>query len=263
MASSKHRSGSSLLWVDEASLGEVQTFVLGAKAFYAAEGYVLGLFQLYPTVYYHKTTRGAEKIYTELLARAVVLVQDGSIPQTGLPETHPLIRFAKAPDEIESALGLDDTVIWGALSLMVDAPDPCLAELATRLRDRKLYKCIDVRARLAQARGDAAANTIEADKACAGITERLTEWASSNTLEAPRILVDEESRSPYKRITETKGPLDQINIRTAGGRLVDLAQRSKVVAELETFKMLRAYHPNEDEEAKNAVNAIIEEGIRS
>lgn len=143
--------------VDEASLGDVQTFVLGAKALYAAEGFVLGLFQLYPTIYYHKTTRGAEKIYTELLSRAVVLVQDGSVQRTGLPDTHPLVRFAKAPEEIESALGLDDTIIWGALSLMVDAPDRCVAGLAARLRDRKLYKCVDVRARLAQAKGDAAA----------------------------------------------------------------------------------------------------------
>jgi HD superfamily phosphohydrolase len=51
-------------------LNPVQTFVLGRKAIFAAEAYVLGLFQLYPTVYFHKATRGVEKIYTELLSRA-------------------------------------------------------------------------------------------------------------------------------------------------------------------------------------------------
>jgi HD superfamily phosphohydrolase len=51
--------------VADTRLKPVQTFVLGRKAIFAAEAYVLGLFQLYPTVYFHKTTRGAEKIYTE------------------------------------------------------------------------------------------------------------------------------------------------------------------------------------------------------
>lgn len=129
--------------VDQTSLGEVQTFVLSRKAIYAAEAYVLGLFQLYPTVYFHKTTRCAEKICTELLARAITLVRDGSIDKTGLPATHPLRKFALKPDEVGSVLTLDDTVVWGALSMMADCPDKCLSTLAVRLRDRKLYKCID------------------------------------------------------------------------------------------------------------------------
>jgi hypothetical protein len=158
---------------------------------------------------------------------------------------------------------LDDTVIWGALSLMVDASDGCLANLARRLRDRKLYKCIDVRVSIAQEKGDVAASSIEADRACADIREKLTEWSGANTSTAPRILMDSESRSPYKRITETKGPLDQINIRTAGGHLVDLAKRSTVVAELETYKLFRVYHADEDEEAKEEITAIIDARISS
>jgi hypothetical protein len=35
--------------VDDQQLPPVQTFVLGRKAIFAAEAYVLGLFQLYPT----------------------------------------------------------------------------------------------------------------------------------------------------------------------------------------------------------------------
>jgi len=57
--------------VGETRLPSVQTFVLGRKAIFAAEAYVLGLFQLYPTVYFHKATRGAEKLYTELLSRTI------------------------------------------------------------------------------------------------------------------------------------------------------------------------------------------------
>jgi uncharacterized protein len=45
---------------DEEKGGQVETLVVGPKAYQAAEGYVLSLFQLYPTLYLHKTTRAAE-----------------------------------------------------------------------------------------------------------------------------------------------------------------------------------------------------------
>jgi len=248
--------------VDETSLGKVRTFVLGPKAIFAAEAYVLGLFQLYPTVYFHKATRGAEKIYVELLARAVTLVRDGHVKSTGLATSHPLVKFAKDPENIDCAIALDDTVIWGALSLMAEAKDECLATLAKRLRDRKLYKCIDVRTCIAHEKGDAAASSAEADRVCADIRDEISEWSDSQTVSAPRALIDQQSRSPYKRITETKGPLDQINIRTDGGFLVDLAQRSKVVAELQTYKLLRVYHDGDDTEAKDKINKIIDVRIK-
>jgi len=249
--------------VDETSLGQVQTFVLGPKAIFAAEAYVLGLFQLYPTVYFHKATRGAEKIYSELLARAIALVRDGLVNSTGLPGSHPLVKFSRSPENLDCVLALDDTVIWGGLSLMVDAADERLASLARRLRDRKLYKCIDVRIQVAHAKGDGAAMSQEADRVCADVRTELTDWAKSTEDSAPRVLIDEQSRSPYKRITETKGPLDQINIRTDGGFLVDLAQRSKVVAELQTYRLFRVYHDDGDEQATTRINQIIDARIRS
>lgn len=55
--------------VDDAQIGMIETFVLGPKAIHAAEAFVLGLFQLYPTVYFHKATRGIEKLFTELMVR--------------------------------------------------------------------------------------------------------------------------------------------------------------------------------------------------
>jgi HD superfamily phosphohydrolase len=243
--------------VDETSLGKVRTFVLGPKAILAAEAYVLGLFQLYPTVYFHKATRGAEKIYTEMLARTISLVKDGSPNKTGLSEFHPLVKFAKSPENIDCVLALDDTVIWGALSLMADSSDKCLASFAKRLRDRNLYKCIDVRTCIAHEKGDAAATSMEADRACADIRDEIKSWSQDHSNCAPRALIDEQRRSPYNRLTETKGPLDQINIRTDGGYLVDLAQRSKVVAALQTYKLFRVYHDDSDTEAKSAITKII------
>ena len=91
---------------DGEQLGTKQTFVLGAKSIHAAEAYILGLFQLYPTVYLHKATRGAEKIFTELLLRIFFLVQDGgtSYTKTNLPQNHPLLAFAKEPDCLDNVV---------------------------------------------------------------------------------------------------------------------------------------------------------------
>jgi uncharacterized protein len=252
--------------VSETGLKPVQTFVLGRKAIFAAEAYVLGLFQLYPTVYFHKATRGAETIYTELLSRAIALIGDGSVGKTGLPMTHPLVKFAQAPDDIECALALDDTVIWGSLSLMAGSEDRCISEFAKRLRDRQLYKCIDVRAKIAQDKDDAAASSSEADTVCAGIRDEigkcLGEWSAKCPDGPPRILIDEVKRSPYNTLTEDpKGPLNQINIHTEGDHLVELSERSNVVAALEAYKALRLYHRDGDDEAMRRINGVINDGV--
>lgn len=248
--------------VDDAPIGTVETFVLGPKAIHAAEAFVLGLFQLYPTVYFHKATRGAEKIFTELLVRALTLVRDGNFVGTGLPSNHPLVRFAQDPEDISLALMLDDSVIWGALTQMSDANDPMISQLSGRLRDRKLFKCYDIRPQIAHALDSRSENTpdhIEAiDRCCSGVAGKLAEWVAVNSRECPRILIDNEERSPYKSVNESKGPLDRINILTEGGMLVDLKEKSSVVAALKTYKLFRAYADRSDSEAEKAVKQIVE-----
>lgn len=117
--------------VDEEPLDEVKTFVIGPKAIQAAEAYVLGLFQLYPTVYFHKATRGAEKLFVELFCRVIELVVDGSHRRTGLPAAHPIVKFAKEPEAISNILNLDDLTIWGALSMLSDSKDKIVSEIST------------------------------------------------------------------------------------------------------------------------------------
>lgn len=244
--------------VDDKKIGEVETFVLGPKAIHGAEAYVLGLFQLYPTVYFHKATRGAEKMFTEFLARIITLVNDGSILNTGLPTNHPLVKFAKKPDNIESALALDDTVVWGSLSLILeDSIDTSLKHFAECLRDRKLPKCLDIRETVASKFEGQKDSEEKIDLKCAEIKEKLTEWKSQESSDTPIIIFDSASRTPYKPIEHSGGPLDQINIRTQGNILVDLKNRSPIVNAIPTFKLLRAYVDRSNEGAKEAVEKII------
>jgi HD superfamily phosphohydrolase len=70
---------------DGEEVREIETLVVGQKAFLGAEAYVLGLFHLYPTVYFHKATRSAEKIFAALLFCIFQLVRAGQSGDTGLP----------------------------------------------------------------------------------------------------------------------------------------------------------------------------------
>lgn len=231
--------------VDDKMVGEVETFVLGPKALYAAETYVLGLFQLYPTVYFHKATRGAEKILGELLFQVMRLASNGDWKKTGLPNKHPLLTFAKSPHSLDQILALDDTVLWGALSFLTGASDDTIKCLAKRLRDRQLYKCIDVRELLRTKLGEDGEEDV-VEQACQRVDAKIVEWLSSKTDVAPRIMTDKTEREPYKRFQESKGPLNQIRIKTSSGELVDLFKRSKVVAAISTFKLYRVYVSDDD-----------------
>lgn len=248
--------------VDESQVGTIPTFVIGPKAIQAAEAYVLGLFQLYPTIYFHKATRGAEKLFTELLVRIVRLVLNGSTSRVGLPENHPLIKFARSPEDIEIALSLDDTVVWGALHLICESDDLLLKNFAYRLLNRKLFKCFDVRAYVAHKldpENRKEPQVLESiDRCCADVLLKVQEWSEKVEGDVPRVLTDKAKRTPYKPGRGTSGPTEQINVRTDGGTLIDLKQRSEVVSALSDFKLTRLYHDREDRDATATIEKIID-----
>lgn len=245
---------------DEESSGTVDTLVLGPKAFRVAESYVLSLFQLYPNVYHHKTTRGAQKLFSQLMTRAFGLVRKGHKGKIGLSPNHPIRRFAERPNDIESALALDDAVFWSALHVMAEASDPVIRRCAVRLRDRKLPKCIDIRHLLEeQIPSDMAFKEKQArlSLACKDIVERIRAQADTRRPDEAQILIDEPRRRPYKRIQESESPLNQIRIRQGENRFEDMARLSPVVASAETFEACRAYYDEDDTEGRDVIQNII------
>ncbi len=280
--------------VDKEIVGEIQTFVLGPKALHAAEAYLLGLFQLYATVYLHKATRGAQMLFTELLTKVIVLARNGSTNKTGLPENHPLIRFARNPEDLTCSLALDDSVIGGALSMMNEADDKLISCFSKRLRDRKLYKCIDFRERLSEGlrskrskkSGDpkiakpnsANSDTVKRanpakeeerridalDRACNSVEKRLVEIAEKSDQEIPQVLVDKADRSIYNPYEESKGPLNQIMMRLGAGnnKPVDAASISQVIGAIAPLKVRRVYMDDGDQKTKMNVDKIIEEEVK-
>ena len=254
---------------DEEKLDPEPTFVIGPKAIHAVEAYVLGLFQLYPTVYLHKATRGAEKLFVELMVRMVTLVQDDSHEKVGLHRSHPLVQFAKAPDDIETALRLDDTVVWGSLLQLREATDKSIKTLSERLQDRRLFKCIDIRELVhheidPRNVGGKKENKL-VDKCCANVLLRLEQWKlrERRKNKVPTILTDEDSRSPYKTGRESRGPLARINVRTGGGDPIDLKELSKVVAGLRDFNLTRAYFDRDSQDVGRKIKNIVKEEVET
>jgi hypothetical protein len=216
---------------DDEATGSVETLVLGPKAAQTAESYVLSLFHLYPNVYLHKTTRGAEMMFVALMRRLLRLGLDGHEAQTGLPVNHPILRFAR---------------------------DAEIANLASGLRDRRLPTCIDIRRHVEEAlplRTGEARPTWQAriTLVCSNIENTLKELASSSPDSPARILLDRYDRPPYKRYQDSNTPLNRILIRMGAGEPRDMAELSPVIAGAETFSISRAYVFRDDAEARSMV----------
>lgn len=124
----------------------VPTFCFDRKALPAAEQFLLARYTLHEQVYFHKTTRCVEHMIAKLLRRVAELARRvNTIRQTGLDRNHPLIRFFRAGEpSVEEYLALDDVLVMEAIRSMCAAPDAELSDVACRLRDRKLYKALDL-----------------------------------------------------------------------------------------------------------------------
>lgn len=217
---------------------EVEALALGRKGLQAAEGYLLGRFHLYTQVYMHKTTRAAEKMLAALLSRVAVLVSDGHANKTGLANNHPLVLFiANGYQMLCDYVTLEDSVIWAALVGMADAEDQIINELAQRLRERRLYKCLDVGA---NGQGDIKP----------AFRKKMREAREAGHITGEHgVLEDRQKVSAYKIYDfESKGALEKIMIRPKHGddHVEDVAVLSPVVKALEEEDLFRVYAKDND-----------------
>lgn len=247
---------------DGEKVAEVETLVVGQKAVLAAEAYVVGLFQLYPTIYFHKATRSAEKIFSALLMRVFELVIDGRVDDVGLPKSHPIAKFAKAPEDLTVFQLLDDTVVWGAMPLLAIAKDECTRELAARLMNRKLFKARDVSAELEamypKVIGDEDAVAEKRREKEAEIRVRLKESGLLLSGEStPLVLEDQVKRDPYKRHSGGSSAQKMIHAIDRSGELTDLSSLSDVVGSLNSFSAYRLYFNPDDADVSAKLDEIV------
>ena len=113
---------------------------LGPKGVHTAEEYLEARSRLYRMVYMHKTTRAAERMLEALLSAAA-----SGLAGSELARREPVLRYlASEAPTLGSYLALDDSTVWSALAAYSEHGDSQVAELAGRLRNRVLYKCVDI-----------------------------------------------------------------------------------------------------------------------
>jgi HD superfamily phosphohydrolase len=114
----------------------------GAKGLPAIEAFLLARLFMFQQVYLHKATRAAEWMIRATLARAASLVMDGErLP--GMPRAIELAAHGE-PIPLGDYLELDDSVLAVALHAWESARDPVLADLARRVRSRRLFKTYEL-----------------------------------------------------------------------------------------------------------------------
>lgn len=255
--------------VEEEQAKDLLTFTLNAKAFHAAESYLLGLFHLYPTIYFHKATRCLEHFFIELFGSVVEHVDAGKIGATGLPAGHPIIRFIQDPSPM-NYLNLDDAVIMGSLCLLMESSDITISDFSRRILHRDLYKCVDLYEKIAPSHGESISTIMlepekikELNRRVAEISTQLLEWSNDNSKgRLPRILYDKAGRNSYKQLDENKGSLNQIYIKVSSGECVDIKDLSHSARNTRPFECHRVYYEKGDDAARDEIQRLIEESAR-
>lgn len=133
---------------DEDHGPKAPTFCLDSKALAAAEQFLLARYTLHEQVYFHKTTRCVEHMIAKLLTLVSMYAHKpaSAVKATGLPKDHPLLKFfSKDGETIQNYLSLDDMIVLGSLEQMSKAEDVDIAQIASRLRERRLYKTLDTK----------------------------------------------------------------------------------------------------------------------
>lgn len=114
----------------------------GAKGLPAIEAFLLGRLFMFQQVYLHKATRSAEWMIRAVLGRASTLIADG-MRLPGTPRAIEVAANGGAPS-LQDYLALDDGVLAVTMRSWEDGPDAPLADLAKRVRVRKLFKTLEL-----------------------------------------------------------------------------------------------------------------------
>ena len=248
--------------IEPGRIEEVETIVFSSKAKLALQTYVLGLFNLYSSVYFHPVTRAAEQVFKHLLLRIHKLIQRGDMDKIGLPSSDPIMCFFQNPNLIENVMALNDEVISTALENLMNSKDQVIAKLAMMLKKRRLPKAIDVREKVKEyfQRGWFEILTKNKrnqliDESILIFEERLEDYIKESNLEE-LVWFDSGSRPAYKPISKKPGKLDTIQV-LENGKVFGIEELSVAVEVVEEYKFERFYLPFVNPKISNNLNSLI------
>lgn len=230
--------------------GDENFLYVNSKAYISLEQFTVTLFQLYPTLYLHKRTRGLEYMFALLMSKVFEMIASGNAAAAGISTDHPFVRFFSCPDDLQNALVMDDTLFWGSLYLLVACKDRSISTIAQRIASRNIYPMLDVW-KIADevATGysymkalSAAERVIKLHDACKAACEEVKK---KKHLWTDGCYYDSYDRPIYKPKYVVGGNSQQINV-DVGGKIVDIASISPLVASAASFNIHRVYYDDHD-----------------
>lgn len=203
------------------------------KGMHSIESYVLGRHLMYQAVYFHKATRGIEKLVGNAFRRARERASHIS-----LPDSLGFLDGNNAPTS-EEILGMDDHTVFDALRQWQKSKDSKLRDLCRRLFQRRLLKAIEM--------GGA-----EMSSYMGGIDLKVRRLASKHRIDPDYFCpIDGPSDTPYT-VYSIKPPDDKSTVITniflygEDQNPVEISQVSDVVKSLaKTEYRNRLYVPEE------------------
>lgn len=225
---------------------ESRFFCMNSKAYVSLEQFTVNLFQLYPTIYLHKKTRGMEYLFSVLMSKVMELIYQGSAEKCGISKKHPLVKFFDNPGNLKIGSQLDDALFWGSLHSFADSDERDISRIARAMLRRKIPPHIDVWKmteniasadqrfeKLTANQRTSAVNAI-CKNVCKDIKKDKDVWQDS-------FYYDTYDRPIYKPKMIMGGHPQQINVKN-GGNILDIAQVSPLVASAATFNIHRIYY---------------------
>lgn len=251
---------------DEENVYKADAMVLNPKGLLAAEAYALNLFQLYPTVYYHKTTRCMEKIFTELMYLLISKIRDTANKGLRISAEHPICKFVKDGCSWQSSLLLNDTVIWGMLEQLRDADDKNVSELSDRLYNRKLFKSIKMPIKDVLIKNNIKKKEQDKEeivkrffnKAYPDLLSDVKNWNDEHPNVNDKIFMDMVQRSSYNNPKANRNRSNQILAVNEKQRIVSLTDISDVARSIGPFIEIRGYISEYGNNAERYLKDIVE-----
>jgi HD superfamily phosphohydrolase len=240
---------------DDVDSEPVPTFCLEEKALLSAEAFLLARYHLYAQVYLHKTTRGMETMLRALLARDAECATDGTFPQLGLAESDPLIRFfQEGGDSVRNYIDLDDFAVWAMISRVAQSADQAAGDLARRLRDRRLYKALDIDTECPALPGEDAEQTEERRQREILRLEDLLGAEIGRT-----VLVDSSQISIYGEIGADQAKTHKmLSIRLRDGSTREITELSSLIRALgKKREIVRFYFPDDAARDRARIGGVI------
>ena len=119
---------------------EGQQLVIKESGVYAVENYIMARYHMYWQVYYHPVARSYEAVLHLLFKRMKDLGLE-NMDENIIPIFYPIIQGKKI--ELDDYFRMDESTFGYGFQLLSNHPDPVISDLATRIRDRRLFEYQD------------------------------------------------------------------------------------------------------------------------